>query len=50
LLFSFIFGKKNLKYEYRSTKQIKNKNVPNFKTAIFTRVVLNFPFWSFEFV
>jgi len=27
-----------------------NKNVPNVKTAYFTRVVLNFPFWSFEFV
>jgi len=50
LLFSCFFGKKNSKYEYRSSKQIKNKNVPNFKTAFFISVVLNFPFWSFEFV
>jgi len=50
LLFSSFIGKKNSKYEYRSFKQIKNKNVPNLKTAFFTRVVLDFPLWSFEFV
>jgi len=44
------FGKKNSKYEYLRTKKIKNTNVPNFKTAFFTRVVLNFPLWSFEFI
>jgi len=41
-----LFGKKNSKYKYRNTEQIKNTNVPNCKTVL----IITFVFKLFPLV